>query len=534
MPAKEIRYTDDARKLLEAGVDKLANAVKVTLGPRGRNVVLERKFGSPTVINDGVTIAKEIEVENRFENMGAQLIREVSSKTNDTAGDGTTTATVLAQAIFKEGIRNVAAGSNATQIKAGIDHAVDALVTELHKASTKVSGQAAISQVATISANDAELGALVGEIIHNVGKDGVVTVEESKSTETTYDKVEGLQFDKGFLSPYFVTDAARMEVTYEDPLLLYFEKKIGNVQDLIPLLEKVLKMGRPFIIVAEDIENECLAMLVLNRLRGNLPLAAVKAPGFGDRRKAMMEDMAILTGGQFISEDLGLTLEGVTVDMLGTCSRIVITKETTTIVGGKGEKSKIEGRLGQIKRQIETTDSTYDKEKLQERQAKLSGGVAVLKVGAATETALKEKKSRIEDAVAATRAALEEGIVPGGGTALINASKVLDKLKLEGDQQIGVNIIKKALEAPLRTIAENAGVEGSVVVEQVKREKKGFNAATLEFEDLAKAGVVDPTKVVRQALQNAASISGMLLTTEAMVAEIPQEEDEGHGHHHHH
>jgi chaperonin GroEL len=534
MAAKEIRFTDDARKLLEVGVDKLANAVKVTLGPRGRNVVLEKKFGSPVVINDGVTIAKEIEVENRFENMGAQLIREVSSKTNDTAGDGTTTATVLAQAIFKEGIRNVAAGSNATYIKTGIEKAVDAVVAELLKHSTPISGQEAITQVATISANDVELGKLVGEVIHKVGKDGVVTVEESKSTETTYDMVEGLQFDKGFLSPYFVTDATRMEATYEEPLILFYEKKIGNVQDLIPLLEKVIKTGRPFIIVAEDIENECLAMLVLNRLRGNLPLAAVKAPGFGDRRKAMLEDMAILTGGQFISEDLGLKLENVTIDQLGTASRIVITKETTTLVGGKGKKEAIEGRLTQIKKQIETSDSTYDKEKLQERQAKLSGGVAVVKVGAATETALKEKKARVEDALAATRAALEEGIVPGGGTALITAGKVLDTLKLEGDEQIGVTIIKKAIEAPLRTIAENAGVEGSVVVETVKREGKGFNAATLVFEDLAKAGVVDPTKVVRQALQNSSSISGLLLTTEAIIAEIPQAEDEGHGGHHHH
>ncbi|RYG24854.1 chaperonin GroEL, partial [bacterium] len=419
MAAKDIKYTDDARRLLEAGVDKLANAVKVTLGPRGRNVVLEKKFGSPTVINDGVTIAKEIEVENRFENMGAQLIREVSSKTNDTAGDGTTTSVVLAQAIFKEGIRNVAAGSNSTQIKTGIEKAVDAMVAELANISHPVNGESDVIRVATVSANDPELGELVGKLIHQVGKDGVVTVEESKGTETTTETVEGLQFDKGFLSPYFVTDATRMEAVYEEPLILFYEKKIGNVQDLVGLLEKVLKMGRPLIIVAEDLENETLATLVLNRIRGNLPLAAVKAPGFGDRRKAMLEDMAILTGGQFVSEDLGIKLENVTVDMLGTCQRIVITKETTTLVGGKGERSNIEGRLRQIKQQIESTDSTYDKEKLQERQAKLSGGVAVLKVGAATETALKEKKARIEDALAATRAALEEGIVPGGGTALI-------------------------------------------------------------------------------------------------------------------
>jgi chaperonin GroEL len=532
MAAKDIKFTDDARKLLEAGVDKLANAVKVTLGPRGRNVVLEKKFGSPVVINDGVTIAKEIEVENRFENMGAQLIREVSSKTNDTAGDGTTTATVLAQAIFKEGIRNVAAGSNATQIKLGIEKAVDAIVEELKNISTPVDGENDIVQVATISANDAELGKLVGELINRVGKDGVVTVEESKSTETTFENVEGLQFDKGFLSPYFVTDATRMEAVYEEPLILFYEKKIGNVQELVGILEKVLRMGRPFIIVAEDVETECLATLVLNRIRGNLPLAAVKAPGFGDRRKAMLEDMAILTGGQFISEDLGIKLENVTPEMLGTCQRIVITKDTTTVVGGKGDKALIDGRMKQIQRAVETTDSNYDKEKLQERYAKLSGGVAVVKVGAATETALKEKKARIEDALAATRAALEEGIVPGGGTALISAAKALDNLNLEGDMQIGVNIIRKSIEAPLRTIAHNSGMEGSVVVATVKREGHGFNAATLEFEDLLKAGVVDPTKVVRQALQNAASISGLLLTTEAIVAELPEKEDEGHGHAH--
>jgi chaperonin GroEL len=526
MPAKDIKYTDDARRLLEVGVDKLANTVKVTLGPRGRNVVIEKKFGAPTVIADGVTIAKEIEVENRFENMGAQLIREVSSKTNDTAGDGTTTATVLAQAIFKEGIRNVAAGSNATQIKIGVEKAVNAIVEELTKVSTPVKGFKAIKQVATISANDEELGELVAKVIDTVGKDGVVTVEESKSTETLFEIVEGLQIDKGFLSPYFVTDPTRMEAIYEEPLILFYEKKIGNVQDLIPMLEKVLRSGRPFIIVAEDVENECLATLVLNRIRGNLSLAAVKAPGFGDRRKAMLEDMAILTGGQFISDDLGMKLENVGVDMLGTCARIVITKETTTIVGGKGKKEAIEGRKKQIKQAIETTDSSYDKEKLQERLAKLSGGVAVVKVGAATETALKEKKARIEDALAATRAGLEEGIVPGGGVALLQAGKVLEGLKLEGDEQIGLNIIRKALEAPIRAIADNAGAEGSVVVERVRESKGlGFNAATLVFEDLAKAGVVDPTKVVRMALQNAASISGLLLTTEAIIADAPEKEE---------
>ena len=537
MAAKDIKFNNEARKLLEVGVDKLANAVKVTLGPRGRNVVLERKFGSPTVINDGVTIAKEIEVEDRFENMGAQLIREVSSKTNDLAGDGTTTATVLAQAIFKEGIRNVAAGSNATLIKNGIEKSVDAIVAELMKNTKSISGEKAIREVATISANDPELGELVAKVINTVGKDGVVTVEESKSTETTYELVEGLQFDKGYLSPYFVTDAQRMETVYEEPLILFYEKKIGNIQDLIPMLEKVVRMGRPFIIVAEDVENECLATLVLNRLRGNLQLAAVKAPGFGDRRKAMLEDMAILTGGQFISEDLGMKLENVGPEMLGTCAKIVITKENTTIVNGKGEKSKIDGRLKQIKAQIEATDSSYDKEKLQERQAKLSGGVAVVKIGAATETALKEKKARVEDALAATRAALDEGIVAGGGIALLQAgTKALASLKLEGDELIGQNIIRKAIEAPLRTIAENAGVEGSVVVEKVKEGKSGvgFNAETLEYEDLIKAGVVDPTKVVRTTLQNAASIAGLLLVTEAIVAELPQEEEENHGHHHHH
>lgn len=535
MAAKDLKFSNEARQLIERGVDKLANAVKVTLGPRGRNVVLEKKFGSPTVINDGVTIAKEIEVEDRFENMGAQLIREVSSKTNDLAGDGTTTATVLAQAIFKEGVRNVAAGSNPLVIKKGIEVAVDAIVEELGKISIPVEGRKGMTEVATISANDATIGAMVAEVIETVGKDGVVTVEESKGTDTTFNIVDGLQFDKGYMSPYFITDAARMETVYEEPMILFYEKKIGNVQDLIPILEKVVRAGRPFIIIAEDVENECLATLVLNRLRGNLPLAAVKAPGFGDRRKAMLEDMAILTGGQFISEDLGLKLENVTMDQLGSAARIVITKDHTTIVDGRGDKAQIEGRVAQIKKQIETTESNYDKEKLQERLAKLSGGVAVVKVGAPTETALKEQKARIEDALAATRASLEEGIVPGGGTALLQAGKkAFAKLTLEGDQLIGSNIIKKAIEAPLRTIAENAGVEGSVVVDKVQNGEPGvgFNAATLTYENLLKAGVVDPTKVVRTTLQNAASISGLLLTTEAAIAELPKHEDEGHGHSH--
>jgi chaperonin GroEL len=532
MSAKELKFSNDARKSLEAGVDKLANAVKVTLGPRGRNVVIERKFGSPTVINDGVTIAKEIEVENRFENMGAQLIREVSSKTNDVAGDGTTTATVLAQAIFREGARNVAAGSNPTQIRTGIEKAVDLVVEELKKISKPVAGKKGSEEVATISAKDKEIGALVAEVIEKVGKDGVVTVEESKTTDTTFDIVDGLQFDKGYMSPYFITDPNRMEAVFEEPMILFHEKKIGNVADLVPVLEKVVRMGKALIIVAEDVENEALATLVLNRLRANLPVAAVKAPGFGDRRKAMLEDMAILTGAQLISEELGLKLENVQPDMLGSCGKIVITKESTTIVNGKGDKAQIDGRLKSIKAQAETTDSNYDKEKLNERYAKLSGGVAVVKVGAATETAMKERKARIEDALAATRAALEEGVVPGGGQALLLASAGLEKLSGKGDEQIGINIIRKAIESPLRTIAENCGVEGSVVVEKVREHGKGFNASTLVYEDLLKAGVVDPTKVVRTCLQNAASISGLLLITEAAVADAPEKEDEGHGHSH--
>ena len=538
MAAKELKFSNDARKHIEAGVDKLANAVKVTLGPRGRNVVLEKKIGSPTVNNDGVTIAKEIEVEDRFENMGAQLIREVSSKTNDLAGDGTTTATVLAQAIYKEGARNVAAGSNPMQIKKGIELAVDAIVAEIGKMSTPVKGRKGMTEVATISANDAEIGEMVAEVIDKIGKDGVHSVEESKGTETTFEIVDGMQFDKGYLSPYFITDPQRMETVFEDPMILFYEKKISTVQDLVPVLEKVVRSGKALVIVAEDVENECLATLVLNRLRSNLPVVAVKAPGFGERRKAMMEDMAIVTGGQFITEELGMKLENVELDMLGTARKVVVTKDNTTIVGGKGKKDAITGRVAQIKRAIETTDSNYDKEKLQERLAKLSGGVAVIKVGAATETALKEKKARMEDALASTRAALEEGIVPGGGTALIQAgANVLDKLTLKGDQAIGVNIIRKAIEAPLRTIAENAGVEGSVIVDKVKTGAKGigFNAATLKYEDLMKAGVVDPAKVVRTTLENAGSISGLLLTTECAIAELPEREAEGgHDHHHHH
>ncbi|MCH8977719.1 MAG: chaperonin GroEL [Armatimonadetes bacterium] len=530
MPAKELSFGGDARKRLEAGVDKLANALKVTLGPRGRNVVLEKKFGSPMVINDGVTIAKEIEIEDRFENMGAQLIREVSIKTNDAAGDGTTTATVLAQAIFKEGTRNVAAGSNPMEIKRGIDAATEAIVEKIGKMSKEVKGRKGMTEVATISANDAEIGALVAEVIDTVGHEGVVTVDESQSAETTFEIVDGLQFDKGYLSPYFITDPHRMEAVFEDALILLHEKKLGNVQDLVPLLEQVVRMGRPLIIVAEDVESEALATLVLNRIRSNLQIAAVKSPGFGDRRKSMMEDMAVLTGGQFITEELGIKLENVTPDMLGTVSKVVITKDNTTLIGGKGKKAEIKGRISQITAEIERTDSSYDKEKLQERLAKLSGGVAVINVGAATETELKERKARIEDALASTRAALEEGIVAGGGSALIQAGRTLDKMELDGDEQIGVNIILKAIEAPLRIIAENAGVEGSVVVEHVKTGKagEGFNAETLEYGDLMAEGVVDPAKVVRICLQNAASISGMLLTTEAAVADAPEDEDEGH------
>ena len=527
MAAKELRYSLEARKSLEAGIDKLANAVKVTLGPRGRLVMLEKKFGGPTAVDDGVTIAKEIEVEDRFENMGAQLIREVSSKTNDLAGDGTTTATVLAQAIFKEGSRNVAAGANPMQLKKGIDLATEAIVAEIVSVSKDVEGRKGMAEVATISANSKSIGELVAEVIDTVGKDGVVTVEEAKTAETSFEIVEGLQFDKGYMSPYFINDPQRMETVFEDPLLLFHEKKLGNIADLIPLLEKVVRTGRPFVIVAEDVENECLATLVLNRLRANLQLAAVKAPGFGDRRKAMLEDMAILTGGSFISEDLGMKLENVDVSQLGTCHKVVITKDNTTIVGGKGDKAAIEGRLAQIKRQIETTDSNYDKEKLQERQAKLSGGVAVLKVGAPTETAMKERKSRIEDALAATRAALEEGIVPGGGVALLQAAAVLDKIEASGDVKTGIQIIRKAVQAPVRIIADNAGVEGTVVVEKVKTGAKGvgFNAEKLVFEDMMKAGIVDPAKVVRTCLQNAASISGLLLTTEAVIAEAPEKEE---------
>jgi chaperonin GroEL len=527
MAAKEILYTEAARHALERGVDTIANAVKVTLGPRGRNVVLEKKFGSPTVINDGVTIAKEIELEDRFENMGAQLVREVASKTNDVAGDGTTTATVLAQAIFKEGLKAVAAGANPMYVKRGIDRAVEAAVKFIQETATPVEGRAAIEQVATISANDPAIGKVVADAIEKVTKDGVITVEESKGTETTLEVVEGMRFDRGYISPYFITDPERMEAVLEEPYILLYEKKISAAQDIIPVLEQVVRAGKPLVIIAEDMEGEALATLVVNKLRGVFQCAAVKAPGFGERRKAMMEDIAILTGGTFITEDLGIKLENVKLDQLGRAEKVVIEKEHTTIIGGKGKPEAIQGRIQQIRKQIETTESDYDREKLQERLAKLAGGVAVIKVGAATETELKEKKSRFEDAINATKAAVEEGIVPGGGVTLVNAIKALDALQVDGDEKIGVHIVRRALEEPLRQIANNAGAEGSVIVEKVKElpQGHGYNAATGAFVNMIEAGIVDPAKVTRTALENAASIASMLLTTEALVAEVPEEKN---------
>jgi chaperonin GroEL len=526
MAAKDLKFDEEARRALERGVNALADAVKVTLGPRGRNVVIEKKFGSPAVISDGVTIAKEIEVEDPFENMGAQLVREVASKTNDVAGDGTTTATVLAQAIVREGLRNVAAGANPMLVKKGIDKAVEALVKEIKKIAHPVAERSEIAQVATISANDTVIGELIAEAMEKVGKDGVITVEESKGTATTLEFVEGMQFDKGYISPYMVTDPERMEAVFEDAYILLFEKKVSAVNDMIPILQKVMQTGKPLVIIAEDVEGEALATLVVNKLRGTLNVVAVKAPGFGDRRKAMMEDIAILTAGKFITEDLGLKLENVELDMLGMAKKIVVTKDETTIVEGKGAAQAVQGRIAQIKRQIEDTDSDYDREKLQERLAKLAGGVAVVQVGAATETELKEKKHRIEDALSATRAAVEEGIVPGGGVTLLNIIPALDKIKLTGDEMVGLNIVKKALEEPTRMIVFNAGAEGSVIVEKIKTLPKGegYNAATGEYVNMVKAGIVDPAKVTRAALENAASIASMLLTTEAVVAERPQKE----------
>ncbi len=524
MAAKELKFDEEARMALQRGVDALADVVGVTLGPKGRYVMIEKKFGSPNVINDGVTIAKEIELEDRFENVGAQLIREAASKTNDVAGDGTTTATVLAQAMIHEGLMNVAAGANPMGIKRGMDKAVAVAIDEIKKTSMPVKERHEIAQVASISANDPTVGELLADAMEKVGKDGVITVEESKGIETTLEWVEGLQFDKGYISPYMVTDPERMEAIFEDPYILLYEKKISAAADLVPLLEKIIQMGRPLVIIAEDVEGEALATIVVNKIRGVLNAAAVKAPGFGDRRKAMMQDIAILTGGTFISEDLGVKLENVDPSMLGQAKKVVITKDNTTIIEGKGSREAVQGRIAQIKHELETTESNYDREKLQERLAKLSGGVAVIKVGAATETELKEKKARIEDAIAATKAAVEEGIVPGGGVTLIKVIPALDKVKAEGDEVVGVKIVRKALEEPTRRIAENAGAEGSVVVEKVKSSKDsiGFNALTGEFEDLVKAGIVDPAKVTRIALENAVSIASMMLTTEAVVAEKPE------------
>jgi chaperonin GroEL len=527
MAAKEIKYDTKARDAILKGVDTLAEAVKVTLGPKGRNVILEKSWGSPTVTKDGVTVAKEIELEDKFENMGAQMVKEVASKTSDVAGDGTTTATLLAQSIYHEGSKLVTAGANPMALKRGIEKAVDVVVEELKKMSNPTKEQQEISQVGTISANnDATIGNIIAEAMSKVGKEGVITVEEAKSMETTLEIVEGMQFDRGYLSPYFVTDAEKMEATLEEPYILLHEKKISNMKDMVPLLEQIAKMGKPLLIVAEDVEGEALATLVVNKLRGTLKVAAVKAPGFGDRRKAMLEDIAILTGGKVISEDLGLKLENVAVGDLGGAKTVNIDKDNTTIVDGSGSRADLEGRVKQIRAQIEETTSDYDREKLQERLAKLIGGVAVINVGAATETEMKEKKARVEDALNATRAAVEEGIVPGGGVALLRSITALDKLKLTGDDQLGVNIVKRALEDPLRQIANNAGMEGSVVVEKVKDQTGAFglNAETATYEDLVKAGIIDPTKVVRFALQNAASVAALMLTTEAMVAEKPKEE----------
>ncbi len=530
--AKEVKFDQDARTKMLAGIDKLANAVRVTLGPKGRNVIIEKSFGSPTITKDGVTVAKEIELEDKFENMGAQMVKEVASKTSDVAGDGTTTATILAQAIFREGSKLVVAGMNPMELKRGIDAAVSAITGELAKMSKPTRDAQEIAQVGTISANnDPTIGQFLSEAMAKVGREGVITVEEAKSMETTLEVVEGMQFDRGYLSPYFVTDPERMEVVVDDALVLLHEKKISSMKDLVPLLEQVARQGKPLLIVAEDIEGEALATLVVNKIRGTLNVAAVKAPGFGDRRKAMMQDMAILTGGQVIAEELGLKLENVTLKDLGTVKRIVIDKDNTTLIDGAGTKKDIEGRCSEIRSQIEETSSDYDREKLQERLAKLVGGVAVVQVGAATETEMKEKKARVEDALHATRAAVEEGIVAGGGVALLRCIKALEGLGENDEQEAGVNIVRRAIESPLRRIAENAGIDGSIVVERVKNAKgsQGFNAATEEYEDLVKAGVIDPTKVVRTALQNAASVASILLTTEAMVAEKPEEGGAGGG-----
>jgi len=536
--AKQITYGDESRQAILRGVNRLADAVKVTLGPRGRNVVLDKKFGSPVITKDGVTVAKEIDLKEPLENMGAQMVREVASKTSDVAGDGTTTATVLAQAIYREGIKNVTAGANPMELKKGVEKAVAVVVEELKKLSKPVKGKM-IAQVGMISANNDEtIGSIIAEAMEKVGKDGVITVEEAKTLETSLEVVEGMQFDRGYLSPYFVTDPERMEVVLENPLVLIHEKKISSMKDLLPILEQVAKLGKPLLIIAEEVEGEALATLVVNRLRGTLQVAAVKAPGYGDRRKAMLEDIAILTGGKAITEDLGIKLENIKLEDLGRAKKITIDKDNTTIVEGGGKTKDIEGRVKQIRAQIDETTSDYDREKLQERLAKLVGGVAVIKVGAATETEMKEKKARVEDAMHATKAAVEEGIVPGGGVALLRSTKAVDAIKAEGDIKVGIQIVRRSLEEPLRQIAQNAGHEGAVVVARVrdaKNPEEGFNALTDEYENLVEAGVIDPTKVVRSALQNAASIASLLLTTEALVSEIPEDKEEkaspggGHG-----
>ncbi len=524
---KQVLFSDEGRAALLRGVNIMAAAVKATLGPKGRNVVIDKKYGSPTITKDGVAVAKEIELKDPFENMGAQMLKEVASKTSDIAGDGTTTATVLAQAIVREGLKNVTAGANPMGLKRGIDKAVEVVVEDLKRMSKSTKDKKEIAQVATIASNnDKTIGNLIAEAMEKVGKDGVITVEESKSAETVLDLVEGMQFDRGYLSPYFVTDAERMEVVLEDALILIYEKKLSVMKDMLPLLEQVARAGKPFLIVAEDVEGEALATLVVNKLRGSLQCVAVKAPGFGDRRKAMLEDIATLTGGKALTEDLGIKLENITLEDLGKAKKVVVDKDNTTLVEGAGKTGAIEGRIKQLRAQIEETTSDYDREKLQERLAKLAGGVAVIKVGAATETAMKEKKARVEDALNATRAAVEEGIVAGGGVALLRASTAIDGLTLEGDEKVGAQIVKRALEEPIRRIVENAGLEGSVVVEKVKAEKsmtRGFDAESLEFVDMIQAGIIDPTKVERVALQNAASVASLLLTTEALVTDLPEE-----------
>lgn len=537
--AKQLLYSDQARSAILQGVNQLANAVKATLGPKGRNAILDKKFGAPTITKDGVTVAKEIDLKDPYQNMGAQLVKEVASKTSDVAGDGTTTATVLAQAIFREGVKHLSAGANPMELKRGIDKAVEVATTELKALSKPCQDKKEIGQIGAISANsDATIGDLIAEAMDKVGKDGVITVEEAKSMTTSLDVVEGMQFDRGYISPYFVTNAERMEAALEDAFLLIHEKKISSMKDLLPILEQVAKMGKPLVIVAEDVEGEALATLVVNKLRGTLNIAAVKAPGFGDRRKAMLEDIAILTGGQVISEEVGVKLENVKLTDLGRAKRVTIDKDNTTVVEGGGDPKKIEARVKQIKAQLEDTTSEYDGEKLQERLAKIVGGVAVINVGAATETEMKEKKARVEDALHATKAAVEEGIVPGGGVALLRVVPALEKMKLEGDQQFGVNIVRRALEEPIRLIAENAGVEGSIVVDKVRHStgSHGYNAATDEYVDLVEAGVIDPTKVTRCALQNASSVAGLMLTTEVTVTDLPEDKKEpagmGGGHDH--